>query len=140
MLVLNQAGWHGSRTLVVPPAITLVPLPLYAPELNQVERAWLHLRERQLSHRLLDGYDAIVHACCEAWNAMHIVLKLGREAVQKACMAPVETSGSTTALTTSLTPFPPRLRWQPEAMPPVLLPLPAQPREFHGRHIRTATF
>jgi transposase len=70
VLVLDQAGWHGSRALALPSTITLVPLPPYAPELNPVERVWLHLRERQFSHRLLDGYDAIVDACCEAWNAL----------------------------------------------------------------------
>ncbi len=70
VLVLDQAGWHASRSLVVPPNATLVPLPPCAPELNPVERVWLHLRERFLSHRLLDGYDAIVAACCEAWNAL----------------------------------------------------------------------
>ena len=36
VLVLDQAGWHGSRSLAVPPNITLVPLPPYAPELNPV--------------------------------------------------------------------------------------------------------
>jgi hypothetical protein len=70
VLVLDRAGWHGSRSLVVPPGITLAPLPSYAPELNPVERVWLFLRERFLSHRLLEGYDGIVAACCEAWNAL----------------------------------------------------------------------
>jgi transposase len=70
VLVLDQAGWHGSRSLVVPPNVTLVPLPPYAPELNPMERVWLFLRERFLSHRLLDGYEATVAACCEAWNAL----------------------------------------------------------------------
>jgi hypothetical protein len=70
VLVLDRAGWHGSRRLAVPPSITLAPLPAYAPELNPVERIWLFLRERFLSHRLLDGYHAIVAACCEAWNAL----------------------------------------------------------------------
>jgi DDE superfamily endonuclease len=69
-LVLDQAGWHGARALRVPPNLTLVPLPPYAPELNPVERVWLHLRDHFLSHRLLAGYDAIVEACCEAWNAL----------------------------------------------------------------------
>ena len=69
-LVLDRAGWHGARHLAVPPNITFVPLPPYSPELNPVERLWLYLRERFLSHRLLDGYDAIVDACCEAWNAL----------------------------------------------------------------------
>jgi transposase len=69
-LVLDGAGWHGARDLVVPPNISPIPLPPYAPELNPVERVWLYLRERWLSHRLLDGYDAILEACCEAWNAL----------------------------------------------------------------------
>jgi transposase len=70
VLVLDPAGWHGSRSLAVPTNVTLVPLPPYAPELNPVERIWLFLRERFLSHRVLADYDAIVEACCEAWNAL----------------------------------------------------------------------
>jgi hypothetical protein len=70
VLVLDRAGWHSARSLAVPPNVTLAPLPPYAPELNPVERVWLFLRERFLSHRILDSYDAIVAACCEAWNAL----------------------------------------------------------------------
>ena len=70
VLVLDQAGWHGSRHLSVPGNVTLVPLPPYAPELNPVERVWLHLRERFLSHRLLNSNAAIVDACGQAWNAL----------------------------------------------------------------------
>src|SRR5918993_5165794 len=49
---------------------TLVELPPYSPDLNPVERIWLYLRERDLSHRLLADYDAVVDACCRAWNAL----------------------------------------------------------------------
>ena len=70
VLVLDQAGWHGARALVVPPNLTLVPLPPYSPELNPVERLWLYLRERYLSHRLLEDYEAVVDACCQAWTAL----------------------------------------------------------------------
>ena len=70
VLVLDQAGWHGARALVVPDTLTRVPLPPYSPELNPVERVWLYLRERYLSHRLLDDYDAVVTACCTAWNSL----------------------------------------------------------------------
>ncbi|WP_188052131.1 transposase [Azospirillum sp. Sh1] len=49
VLVLDQAGWHGSRALVVLDNVTLVPLPPCSPELNPVERDWLYLRERFLS-------------------------------------------------------------------------------------------
>lgn len=70
VMVLDQAGWHGSGGLVVPPNVTLVPLPPYSPELNPVERVWLYLKERFLSHRLHADYDAIVDAACEAWNRL----------------------------------------------------------------------
>jgi len=69
-LVLDQAGWHGARALVVPDNITLVPLPPYSPELNPVERVWLYRRERYPSHRLLADDEAVVDACCAAWTAL----------------------------------------------------------------------
>src|SRR5919107_1275564 len=40
VLLLDQAGWHQSRRLVVPANITLMPLPARAPELNPVENVW----------------------------------------------------------------------------------------------------
>ena len=75
-LVLDQAGWHGSGALVVPDNITLVPLPPYSPELNPVERVWLYLKERFLSHRLLGDYQDIADAACRAWN--RLVAETGR--------------------------------------------------------------
>jgi DDE superfamily endonuclease len=33
VMVLDQAGWHGAKDLVVPDGLTLVPLPSYSPEL-----------------------------------------------------------------------------------------------------------
>lgn len=53
--MLDQAGWHGSWALAVPDDVTLAPLSPHNPELNPVERVWLYLRERFLSHRLLDS-------------------------------------------------------------------------------------
>ena len=69
-IVLDRAGWHASGALRIPDTITLVPLPPYSPELNPVERVWLHLKERFLSHRLLADYDAIADAACHAWNRL----------------------------------------------------------------------
>ena len=70
VLILDQAGWHGSPRLAVPENVTLLPLPAYSPELNPVERVWLYLRERFLSHRLLADYQAVLDAACRAWNAL----------------------------------------------------------------------
>ena len=57
VLVLDQTGRHASHRLI-------------APELNRVERVWLHLRERYLSLRVFADYRAIVDACCQAWNRL----------------------------------------------------------------------
>jgi transposase len=70
VMVLDQAGWHDSRALSVPANVTLVALPPYSPELNPVERVWLYLKERFLSHRLHDDYEAIVDAACKAWRRL----------------------------------------------------------------------
>jgi transposase len=70
VLVLDRAGWHRAKALVIPSNVTLIWLPPYSPQLNPVERVWLFLRERHLSHRLLNTYEAVVEALCRAWNAL----------------------------------------------------------------------
>ncbi len=69
-MVVDQAGWHTAHALAVPDNATLALLPPGSRELNPVERVWLSLRKRHLSHRLLAGHDAIVDALCHAWNQL----------------------------------------------------------------------
>ncbi|UHC14710.1 transposase [Methylobacterium currus] len=69
-MVLDGAGWHIAKDLRVPDAVTLVRLPADSPELNPVERIWLSLRERFLSARVFHDDEAILDACCTAWNAL----------------------------------------------------------------------
>lgn len=68
VLVLDGAGWHTSPTLCIPDNLTLLCLPSYAPELNPTENVWEYLRKNKLAIRVYDTYDAIVDACCQAWN------------------------------------------------------------------------
>ena len=69
VVVLDGAGWHqtGGR-LNIPSNLSLLHLPPYSPELNPVENVWQYLRQNQLSNRVYDSYEAIVAACCKAWN------------------------------------------------------------------------
>jgi transposase len=60
VVLLDQAGWHLSRRLVVPANITLMPLPAKAPELNPVENVWQFLRENWLSNRVFRSYEDII--------------------------------------------------------------------------------
>lgn len=66
VMVMDQAGWHGAKALNVPDSITIELLPARSPQLNPVERVWLYLKQKYLSHRLLDDYDAIQDATCDA--------------------------------------------------------------------------
>jgi putative transposase len=70
VVLMDRAGWHIAQDLRVPANLTPVFLPAYSPELNAIERVWLYLRERFLSHRLWASYDDILDACCAAWNAL----------------------------------------------------------------------
>lgn len=105
VMVLDGAGWHQSKDLAVSASITLVVrsrgkpstgrLSLssnpYSPELNPVERVWLYLRERFLSLRLLETTEAIIDACCDAWN--RLVAEQGR--IRSLCAYPwIEKVGS----------------------------------------------
>ena len=69
VVACDGAGWHQpGRRLVVPDNIRLLRLPPYAPELNPVENEWEYLRANKLSILVCDSYDAILHACRDAWN------------------------------------------------------------------------
>ncbi len=84
VLVLDNAGWHVSQGLRVPPNITLVPLPAYAPELNAMEPAWLFLKSHYLANRVYADHDALYAAAGEAWNQF----TRAPERVRSVCRAP----------------------------------------------------
>ena len=70
VLLMDQAGWHMSKKLIVPGNITIVPLPAKCPELNPQENIWQFMRDNWLSNRVFTSYDNIVDHCCEAWNKL----------------------------------------------------------------------
>ena len=57
VLMVDQAGWHMSTRLVVPPNITIIALPPKSPELNPVENVWQFMRDNWLSNRVFKSYD-----------------------------------------------------------------------------------
>jgi transposase len=58
---------------VVPGNLTLLPLPPYSPELNPVENLWQFLKHNFLNARVYVDYEAIVDACCDAWNRLRAI-------------------------------------------------------------------
>ena len=70
VLVLDQAGWHTAKNLIVPHNITLLHLPAYSPELNPVERLWAYLKSHYLSNRIYENYRHLFEAAAMAWNSI----------------------------------------------------------------------
>ena len=70
VLIMDGAGWHKARTLVVPQNITILHLPPYSPELNPVERLWAYLRSHYLSNRAYKDYQHLLDAGAHAWQQL----------------------------------------------------------------------
>ena len=71
VITMDGAGWHRQgRRLQVPHNISILLLPPYSPELNPQENVWQYLRQNYLANRVFDTYEAIVDACCDAWNKL----------------------------------------------------------------------
>ena len=54
VLVIDQAGWHTSKTLKIPEGIHLLPLPAYSPELQPSEKLWPLLHESVANAHIAD--------------------------------------------------------------------------------------
>jgi len=74
--VIDGAGWHKSGALGIPENLSILFLPPYSPELNPVENIWQYLRQTYLSNRVFKNWEAIVDACCDAWN--RLIAETGR--------------------------------------------------------------
>lgn len=70
VLIMDGAGWHKSKRLVVPENITILILPPYSPELNPVERLWAYLRSHYLANRVYDDYQHLLDAGAQAWQQL----------------------------------------------------------------------
>ena len=70
VLIMDQAGWHKAKRLVVPANITVLYLPPYSPELNPIERLWSYLRSHFLSNRAYEDYDHMLDEQAKAWQTL----------------------------------------------------------------------
>ena len=59
ILVMDGAGWHKSKNLVIPKNIQIVFLPAYSPELNPVERFWKFIKDNTIKNRIFANLESI---------------------------------------------------------------------------------
>lgn len=78
IVVLDGAPAHTAKAVVVPENVVLLPLPPYSPELNPLERLWLHMR------RQIDVFDERVRTMLSGLreHVAEIVRSLTPEAIR----------------------------------------------------------
>ena len=64
LLVLDNAAWHCSSTLVIPGNIELYPLLPYTPELNPIEMLWDEVREKGFRNEIFRSLEAVIDRLC----------------------------------------------------------------------------
>jgi len=52
VIIMDQAGWHKSKDLIVPDNIDIIYLPPYSPELNPIERLWKYLKTNYIHNHV----------------------------------------------------------------------------------------
>jgi transposase len=59
LMVMDKAGWHRAKRLVVPENMRLLFLPPYSPELNPVEHIWKEIRQNWFSNKFFKDMDSV---------------------------------------------------------------------------------
>ena len=70
IMFMDQAGWHKSKSLIIPENIELAYLPPYSPELNPQEQVWDELREKFFGNKLFKTLEAVMDAAAKGLQAM----------------------------------------------------------------------
>lgn len=52
VLVMDNAVWHKSKSLVIPHNIKLAFIPPYIPEMNLIEQVWAEIRKRGFKNKM----------------------------------------------------------------------------------------
>jgi len=68
IVIIDGAGWRTAKSRIAPDNISLMRLPSCSPDLNPQENIWQYIRRNALANRSFENYEAIVSACCKAWN------------------------------------------------------------------------
>ena len=65
LMFMDQAGWHRSAELKVPPNTELAYLPPHSPELNPQEQVWDELREKFFGNRFFRSIKGVMDRLVE---------------------------------------------------------------------------
>jgi transposase len=70
LLIMDGAGWHKTKKLVIPDNIKVTFLPPYSPELNPVERYWEYIKTNVLKNKLYEDLQTLEDTVCNFINSL----------------------------------------------------------------------
>ena len=79
ILIVDGAGWHKSKNLIIPNNIQIVLLPPYCPELNPVERLWRYIKDNTIKNKVFETLSLLEDEVCG------FVAKLTKDIVKNIC-------------------------------------------------------
>ena len=65
ILIMDGAGWHQSKNLIIPRNIQIVLLPPYCPELNPVERLWKYIKNNTIKNKVFETLEILEDEICD---------------------------------------------------------------------------
>lgn len=72
IMIVDGAGWHRSKDLIIPENIVLWSLPPYSPELNPVEHIWDYIREQKgFKNKTFVNLEEVENKLCIALNEVY---------------------------------------------------------------------
>ena len=71
VLVMDNAVWHKSRSLVIPHNIEFVFIPPYTPEMNPIEQVWAEIRKRGFKNRMFKTLNEVIDQLQEVIRGLH---------------------------------------------------------------------
>ena len=65
ILIMDGAGWHKSKNLIIPKNIQIILLPPYCPELNPVERLWKYVKDNIIKNKVFKTLKNLEDEVCD---------------------------------------------------------------------------
>lgn len=70
ILLVDNAGFHSTKDVILPTNIALLPIPPYSPELNPAERVWQEIKSK-ISMKIFDTLDSLDTKVVKIINSMN---------------------------------------------------------------------
>ncbi len=71
LMLVDGAGWHKSKELVVPENIRFIFQPSHSPELNPAEHIREEVREKNFHNKAMQSMDEVEQTLCEGLMKLH---------------------------------------------------------------------